>query len=1227
MKVQLERVKILNFKSFKGEVIIGPIRPFTAIIGANGSGKSNIMDAISFVMGDTSRSLRVKQLNELIHGAPTGMPIANRAYVTAVFTYDDGNRITFNRTIHSNSCEYKINDKVVTVQFYISKLRELNLNIKAKNFLVFQGAIESTITKTSKEYTHMFEEISNSIELKEEYERLKSKRLDAENEVQYKKKEIRHLVAKMKHALLEREEVEKYEKLHSQYLSKKSMLQLFELFHIWKDIEDLEVTLRAIDAKITYHEKDKKLAVDLLKLKQKQLQSASKYLEEIELVLSETEHTFQQRKISLVEIEEKVSYWQEKCNSLKLLLVEAYISYGAHIRTIKELKDELIQVEELKVRFEQNMATQLLSRGSSIKLNDTQVQNYFRLKQIAELQSLKYTQLSDTLKREQSINQNKLDNENRKKFELEAKLHQKKILQDEKEKHIRNMQQRTDEASNMLTDATNRKRDMEDVLITQKEEMKIVEEELQNVSEQLGNAKLDQYITSRLSKEAETVKALQSLLSGVYGRLYSLCKPIHSRYEIAMTKVFGRYCNSIVVSTNSVAMECIKYLKEQQIGAETFLPLDSLKAKPVKEKLRDINHPKHVKLLYDVLHFSPATINNAILFVTNNVLVCETSDDARKLAYEVDPNCKYDCVALDGTYYKKGGLMSGGQVSLSQKAKVWQEQGLLELRSKKMTLIEKLREVPAVAQKDVEMNTLDIQIRGLTTRLNYYRLSLTEIASVHLNLCENSVAGLRGEIEMIENELQLNNLESIKQIMEAKDQETQNIEESIAIIEDAVFAEFCRNIGIKNISEYEQRDIRIHNEQATRNLELEEQYNRIYNLLDFEIKRDTKSALSKYKESIKAAKQELDKARQEEASNKIVIEEELEKVNNVGAKYNEAKANVTEQETSVKECRYRISIIAKAILKVQKEHISIVTNIKKKKAEYDAIVTYSKAKNIPIPMLFNNGEDIQASEASTLNTEDQQIINVFLCINFSELSASEKSRVEEDIDRSRSKLTGKVRDLQQEIETVKNPNFKADEKIELTTEELKERRADHREALKNAMAIKREFEKVKQERYGRFSSSLQHITTQLDVIYKSLVNNDLGEAVLVPENPDEPYLGGINFSYIVPGKRFQPLSNLSGGEKTIAALALLFAIHSFRPAPFFVLDEVDAALDNQNIKNVIQFMRSKSTDMQFIIISLNRRLYSHADALVGICKDPCGEHLESLLFTLSLEQDPLTHEQ
>lgn len=115
-----------------------------------------------------------------------------------------------------------------------------------------------------------------------------------------------------------------------------------------------------------------------------------------------------------------------------------------------------------------------------------------------------------------------------------------------------------------------------------------------------------------------------------------------------------------------------------------------------------------------------------------------------------------------------------------------------------------------------------------------------------------------------------------------------------------------------------------------------------------------------------------------------------------------------------------------------------------------------------------------------------------------------------------------------------------------------------------------------------------------------MAKNQSAQALLAAENPEEPYLDGINYNCVAPGKRFQPMSNLSGGEKTVAALALLFAIHSFQPAPFFVLDEVDAALDNTNIGKVASYITEKTSSLQTIVISLKEEFYCHADALIGI---------------------------
>ncbi|VDN42597.1 unnamed protein product [Gongylonema pulchrum] len=125
---------------------------------------------------------------------------------------------------------------------------------------------------------------------------------------------------------------------------------------------------------------------------------------------------------------------------------------------------------------------------------------------------------------------------------------------------------------------------------------------------------------------------------------------------------------------------------------------------------------------------------------------------------------------------------------------------------------------------------------------------------------------------------------------------------------------------------------------------------------------------------------------------------------------------------------------------------------------------------------------------------------------------------------------------------------------------------------KKARKLRQLFEKVRTERYNRFHGCFELVAQKIDDIYKKLSRNESAQAFLGEINMEEPYLDGIAYNCVAPGKRFQPMDNLSGGEKTVAALALLFALHARSPSPFFILDEVDAALDNTNIGKVSAFL-------------------------------------------------------
>ena len=183
--------------------------------------------------------------------------------------------------------------------------------------------------------------------------------------------------------------------------------------------------------------------------------------------------------------------------------------------------------------------------------------------------------------------------------------------------------------------------DLQSDVGSSKDRVHEIQKQLEDVVEQLGDAKIDKHEDARRKKKQEIVERFKSNYPGVYDRMINMCQPTHKRYNVAITKVLGKFMEAIVVDSEDTARQCIKYLKEQMLEPETFLPVSYLQLKQVKERLRNITEPKGVKLLFDVLQFDPQAISRAVMFVTNNALVCETPEDAMKVAYELGGS-RYD---------------------------------------------------------------------------------------------------------------------------------------------------------------------------------------------------------------------------------------------------------------------------------------------------------------------------------------------------------------------------------------------------------------------------------------------------------------------------------------------------------------------------------------------------------------------------------------------------------
>lgn len=202
--------------------------------------------------------------------------------------------------------------------------------------------------------------------------------------------------------------------------------------------------------------------------------------------------------------------------------------------------------------------------------------------------------------------------------------------------------------------------------------------------------------------------------------------------------------------------------------------------------------------------------------------------------------------------------------------------------------------------------------------------------------------------------------------------------------------------------------------------------------------------------------------------------------------------------------------------------------------------------------------------------------------------------------------------------------MRAIERLETVENRLVATEKDFEESRAALKTTRDAFNQIKEKRFELFNKAFEHISEQIKHTYKELTRSEAyplgGNAYLdIEEDTPTPYLSGIKYHAMPPLKRFRDMEHLSGGEKTMAALALLFAIHSYQPSPFFVLDEVDAALDNANVEKFKKYIREHAgPGMQFIVISLKTALFQDSESLVGVYRDQEVNSSRTLTLDVSL---------
>ncbi|XP_061214887.1 structural maintenance of chromosomes protein 1B isoform X3 [Neopsephotus bourkii] len=1146
----LKLLVMKDFKSWRGQQVIGPFMKFNCIIGPNGSGKSNIMDAVSFVICEKTSNLRVKSVRELIHGAHVGRPVSSTASVQMVYCEEDGEEKTFSRVIRGNCSEFLFNNKSISRSAYISELEKIGILVKARNCLIFQGTVESIAVKKPRERTQLFEQISNSWEYAEDYERKKKKMQKAEEDAQFNYNKKKSIAAERKQAKIEKEEAEHYQTLVKELDEEKIELQLFRLYHNEKNICFLKKCLDEKHMEASLKKESLSTAEDAFTAKKKRLGVLNRDQQNMERELKTLEASLIQQRPLYIKAKENTSYQIKKVEMSKKLLRDKEKSCDKEKQNIKELETELNDIEKAWRAFEKK-AEEILQRAADIELEESQLEHYKELKEIARKKVATLNQQLKKLRWEQKADEERLKLNWRKKKEVE------------------------------------------------------------------------------------------------FGRLIDLCHPIHKKYQLAVTKVFSKYMTAIVVATEKTAKDCIRFLKQERAEPETFLALDYLDVKPINEKLREI---KGAKMMVDVVQTPFAPLKKVIQFVSGNGLVCETVKEAKQIAF--DGPVRLKTVALDGTLFLKSGVISGGSSDLRFKARCWDDKEMNTMKERRDSLINELKDLMKIKRKEADLKQLYAQCRGTQTRLKYSQSELELIKKKHLANLYTEKSKLESELVNIESQHDM-----LKEGVARRKEKIEEFQKKIDEVEDSVFQEFCEEIGIENIRVYEQERVRQQEEIDKKRLEFENQKTRLN--IQLEYNRDhlqkLTNTISKLRETVRKDEAEITGLQKDEEKLLKKVNEIMEEWQQFKDRLSAHKSEVIKAQNEVEEFRKTLLTLNREATKLQKEATTIEAALEAKRLRRHNMLLECKVQDLKIKFLSGLLDDISEVELGPETEDTQTTSSIYereeaIQIDYSSLAEDLKDLdTDKDIQDHLNQMQQEIKSKESTLMKTAAPNLRAVEKLQVARDKFQESRDAFETSRKEARIRRQEFEQVKRRRYELFSRCFEHASVAIDQIYKKLCRNSSAQAFLSPENPEEPYLEGIGFNCVAPGKRFMPMDSLSGGEKSVAALALVFAVHSFRPAPFFVLDEIDAALDNTNIDKVIEkndavcselihiedlsilpvssFIREQAHEqLQMIVISLKEEFYSKADALIGVCPEH-DDIMVSRVLTLDLTEYADTDDQ
>ncbi|WHY79308.1 chromosome segregation protein SMC [Neobacillus sp. WH10] len=1179
----LKRLDIIGFKSFAERIEVDFVPGVTAVVGPNGSGKSNITDAIRWVLGEQSaKSLRGSKMEDIIFAGSDSRKALNYAEVTLTLdNTDQGLGIDFNevsvtrRVSRSGESEFFINKQPCRLKDIIDLFMDSGLGREAFS-IISQGKVEEILNSKAEDRRTIFEEAAGVLKYKNRKKKAEVKLFETQDNL--------NRVNDILHELESQVEPLKIQaSMAKDYLEKKEELEKIEVAVTVFEIEDLHQKWENLSKQLEEHQQEElKLSSDLQVKEAKMVEirdrisaldesitdlqnvllHASEELEKLEgrkEVLKERKKNAAQNKEQL---KENISELTERISQFKKnrdLQAESFKSLGEQV---KKLQLELKEKQQKLQLFTENIEEKIESLKSEYidMLND----------QAGAKNEIKYI---DQQLEQQERKSSRLDAEN------EKFLQERQNAQSKKSEIQAALEEIQAKLADQVVTFREKQRKLESVKNNYQKQEKTLYQAYQLLQQAKSRKELleemeDDY-TGFFQGVKEVLKARGNKLKGVEGAVAELVT-VPKEYETALETAFGGALQHIVVDNELNARTAIQYLKQNSFGRATFLPLSVMKGRSLSSaQLSSIqDHPSLIGPAVSLVKFDPkyAEVMNNLL---GNVVITKDLKGANELAKILQYRCRL--VTLDGDIVNPGGSMTGGATKQKSSSLLTRKGELDNLKEKLIVMEDKTTDLESVVK------TLKEDVQKSEQQLDEIRQ-----AGEDLRLREQSVKGDLREAEL--GERNINDRLAIYDL-----EKGQFSDEKETLIKRKM--ELSEAIGTYRVSIAElDAQITKLTEQKTIDLSSKETLTNEIN--------DLKVEFASKNEQYTNAQDRL-----------ALINKDLEESEQKLTIYTEDLDLLTSEMTNSSSGEEQIEAAAKRKQQDKEATLQLITVRRQERLSLQDSLEDTELSAKELRRLHKGMITVLKDEEVKINRLDVELENRLDHLREEYLLSFEGAKEQYPLTVPVDEARKKVKLIKLAIEELGNVNLGAIEEYDRVSERyvfLNEQKTDLQEAKDTLFQV---IEEMDTEMKKRFEQTFEGIREHFEPTFRTLFGG--GRADLVLTVPDDLLNTGVEIVAQPPGKKLQNLGLLSGGERALTAIALLFSILKVRPVPFCILDEVEAALDEANVHRFSQYLKHYSTETQFIVITHRKGTMEEADVLYGVTMQESGV---SKLVSVRLEE-------